>query len=62
MLTFFTCPRGFEGRIGVIQRNAILSWLALKPRPEIIVLGNDPGVAEICRELGLRHLPEVLRN
>ena len=28
MLTIFTIPKPFIGHIGVIQRNAIMSWLA----------------------------------
>lgn len=31
----------------------------LEPRPEIILLGNDEGTAEVARECGLRHLPNV---
>ena len=59
MLTIFAIPKAFRGHIGVIQRNAIESWTRLQPRPEIILLGNDEGTAEVARELGLRHLPEV---
>jgi len=46
----------------VIQRNAIESWTHLKPRPEIILLGNDDGTAEVAGELGLRHLPQIARS
>lgn len=41
------------------QRNAIRSWLALTPRPEIILLGNDAGTAAICAEFGLTHIPNI---
>ena len=58
-LTLFTTMKPFGGEIARIQRNSIMSWLTLKPRPEIIVFGNDPGVTEACREFGLRHVPEV---
>ena len=34
----------------------------LEPRPEIILFGRDPGTAEICDELGLRHVPDVATN
>lgn len=60
--TLFACPKAFEGHTGVIQRNAILSWTRLDPKPEIILFGNDPGAAEFARELGLRHLPEVKQS
>ena len=62
MLTLFTIPKAFKGHIGVIQRNAIESWTHLQPRPEIILLGNDEGTAELALELGLRHLPQVARS
>ena len=59
MLTIFSTPKAFTGLFGVIQRNAIRSWALLEPRPEIILFGADEGTAEICAELGLRHVPEV---
>ncbi len=34
----------------------------LRPKPEIILFGNEEGTAEICQELGLRHIPELARN
>ncbi len=59
MLTIFATPRRFEGHTGIIQRNAINSWTALRPRPEIFLFGNDPGTAEVCREFDLIHVPEL---
>jgi hypothetical protein len=63
MLTIFACPKPFtDPHIAIIQRNAITSWTLLRPRPEIILFADEPGTAEICQELGLRHVPEVVRN
>lgn len=62
MLTIFTIPKPFRGHIAVIQRNAITSWTLLRPEPEIIIFGNEEGTAEICRELSLRHIPDVACN
>jgi hypothetical protein len=62
MLTLFAIPKHFRGHFATIQRNAILSWTRLAPRPEILLFGNEEGTAEIARELGLRHFPEVARN
>ncbi len=59
MLTIFSIPKAFRGHTGVIQRNAIQSWTRLQLRPEIILLGNDEGTAEVAGELGLRHLPQI---
>ncbi len=61
-LTIFALPKAFRGHIGVIQRNAILNWSRLRPRPEIIMFGDDEGTAEIAQELGLRHVTDVARN
>jgi len=62
MLTLFSTPKPFAGHIAVIQRNALRSWKALDPQIEIMLFGDEPGTAEICRELGLRHLPDVQRT
>ena len=62
MFTLFTTPKPFRGHIATIQRNAIRSWTLLRPKPEIIVFGDEAGVAEIAHELGLPHVPDVARN
>jgi hypothetical protein len=62
MLTIFSIPKAFRGYIGTIQRNAIQSWLQLSPRCEVILCGNDPGVAEAAAEYGVKHLPHIARN
>jgi hypothetical protein len=62
MLTLFSCPKAFHGHISVIQRNAIKSWSLLHPKPEIILLGDDAGIAEICREFRLVHIPDIEKN
>ena len=59
MLTIFTIPKAFHGHIGVIQNNAIRSWLSLQPACEVILLGNDEGTAELAAELKIRHVPDV---
>ena len=60
MLTRFTSPQSFaEPRFAPIQRNAIRSWRALEPPLQIIVSGNDEGVADIARECPLLHVPDV---
>ena len=62
MLTLFTIPKSFHGHTGIIQRNAIQSWLHLRPACEIILLGDDEGTAEIAAEFKLRHVAGVARN
>jgi hypothetical protein len=62
MLTIFSTPKPFEGRVGTIQRNALMSWRMLDPDIEIILFGDEPGTAEVCSELRLRHVPSVERS
>jgi hypothetical protein len=61
-LTILAVPKAFDGRIGVIQRNAIASWTRLVPRPEIRLYGTEEGMAECAAELGVRHETEIARN
>jgi hypothetical protein len=62
MLTIFSTPKPFEGHINIIQRNAIQSWLLLSSEIEVILIGDDPGTAEVAREFGIRHVKQVQRN
>ena len=62
MITFFTCPKPFRGQFNVIQRNAIKSWCLLRPKPEIILAGDDEGISEVCKEFALVHLAEIKKN
>ena len=58
-ITMFTVPRYFKDNFGMIQHNAIRSWLMLNPKPEIILLGNEEGVSDFAIEVGVRHIPDV---
>lgn len=63
MLTLFTAPKPFvDPHIITIQRNALNSWKALGKEVDLLVFGNDEGIAENTRELGISHIPEVKCN
>ncbi len=62
MLTIFTAPKPFEGHIGVIQRNAIRSWMRLKPVCEVILVGEETGLPEFAAEHGLKLIKNVECN
>ena len=62
VLTFASTPKPFLGHIGIIQRNAVGSWLQMHPRPHVILFGNEEGTAEVAKELGVEHVPDVERN
>jgi hypothetical protein len=62
MLTIFTVPKPFTDHlIATIQTNAITSWLTI-PGVEVILFGNECGVAEIAQKMNLRHIPDVKDN
>ena len=62
MLTFFSTAKPFRGHIDVIQRNALRSWQQVDPDVEILLIGDDGGAEQACRELNIRHLPNVRKN
>lgn len=63
MLTIFTLPKPFTDKhINIIQRNAIKSWTLLKPKPEVILLGDDRGIKEAAQDFQAKHIPRVKRN
>src|SRR5262245_46924445 len=62
MITIFAIPKAFLGHIKIIQRNAIQSWTLLKPRPRLILFGNDEGTKETAEELNIEHVPSVARS
>lgn len=59
MLTLFTFPKPFVGHIGLIQRNALRSWLTTFPGAQVILFGAEEGVADVAAELGVEHVPNV---
>ncbi|GAB4459830.1 MAG: hypothetical protein Kow0070_15270 [Anaerolineales bacterium] len=62
LLTLFSAPKPFtDPHIALIQRNAIRSWTLL-PDVEVILLGEETGLAEAARELSVKHIPNVARN
>lgn len=62
MITLFSIPKPFRGHAGVIQRNAVKSWTLLHPDVEVILFGEEEGLAGAAGELGVRHEPHVNRN
>jgi hypothetical protein len=63
LLTLFTAPKPFvDPHITVIQQNMLRNWLALGDQVEVVVVGDEPGIAEHCQALGVLHLPGVRCN
>lgn len=63
-ITLFTVPKPFgnDSHTDMIQRNAIRSWLQLAPAIEVVMLGDEEGIADVAAELGAVHLPGLQYN
>lgn len=62
-LTVFSAPKPFsDPHVAAIQRNAIRSWLQLGEEAEVLLIGDEPGLAEAAEQLGVRQCREVRRN
>jgi len=62
LITLFSAPKPFtDPHIAMIQRSAIKSWTLL-PDVDIILLGEETGLAEAAKELGVKHIPYVERS
>jgi hypothetical protein len=62
-LTIFSAPKAFTNpHTALIQRNAIQSWLSLGATVEVLLVGEEPGLAQAAGDLGVQHLPQVARN
>jgi hypothetical protein len=62
LVTLFAIPKPFVGHTGVIQHNSIESWKTFHPGFQIILFGDEEGIAEAAREHGVEHVPDVERN
>jgi len=62
VLTVFSVPKPFEGRIGEIQRRALASWAALGSGVQVLLLGDEAGAGDAARDAGAGHIPELARN
>lgn len=63
LITVFSAPKPFtDPNIALIQQNAIRSWRALGDAVEVLLLGDEVGLAEVASRLGVKHLPQVKRT
>ena len=62
LITIFSAPKPFTNpHIATIQYNAVRSWTKL-PGVDVILLGDESGLAEAARELGVKHIPDIPRS
>ena len=62
MLTLFSIPKPFAGRIAEIQETAIASWAQLDPEVQIVLVGDEAGVADAAAAAGATHIDGIERN
>ena len=63
LLTVVSAPKPFTNpHIAMIQRNAIRSWLELGDEVDVLLLGDEEGLAENAAQLGVGYIPDVERN
>ena len=62
-LTIFTAPKAFTNpHIATIQRNALCAWTHLGEDVQVLMIGDEAGMAEVAAESGVEHLPHVRCN
>jgi hypothetical protein len=62
LITLFSAPKPFtDPRVALIQMNAISSWCRLVDA-DVLLLGNEKGLAEASSRLGARVLADVRKN
>ncbi len=62
LITIFSAPKAFtDPATAMMQRNAIRSWTLLDG-VDVLLLGEEQGLAEAARDLGVRHSASVVFN
>ena len=65
LITLFTIPKSFSDsndHTTIIQTNAIRSWTRLGPQVEVVLVGNEPGIALAAERLGVQHSTHLEYN
>src|SRR4030042_1881369 len=63
LLTLFTAPKSFTNpHIALIQSNALQSWQHRGVDVNVLMIGQEPGLAEFAASTGIPQLPQVARN
>lgn len=63
MISFFSLPKPFQKEFDLIQRNAIWSWMNLKPKPEIILFNDEKNTTKLIAEkINAVYISEVKKN
>ncbi|MSO96528.1 MAG: hypothetical protein EXQ81_12205 [Thermoleophilia bacterium] len=58
-MTIFSIPKPFIGKTAENQQTAVTSWCQLAPDVQVVLVGDDVGVAETARSAGAQHVGGV---
>ena len=61
LITLIAVPKPFTGESATLQRAACRSWAAI-PGLEVMLAGDEQGIAETCEAYGFQHIPDVMRT
>ncbi len=64
-LIIATCPKPFIEPFNIIQQNAIKSWKSMSHPNidvDILLLGNEDGIAKAARQLNCKHIEDIEYN
>ncbi len=62
-LCIFTAPKPLrDAHVATIQRNAIRSWVAMSPDVEVFLVGDEEGLSQVAKELGVLQIKDVKCN
>jgi hypothetical protein len=62
LVCLFSVPKPFSGLAAIHQVNAVKSWRKLGDDVEVLLCGDEEGVADTAAELGVRHHATIARN
>ena len=61
-ITIFALPKAFVGDADRIQTNAFRSWMQLSPAVDVLLIGDDEGIAEFAAQNNIAHVGQIDRN
>ena len=61
LITLIAVPKPFTGESAQLQRAACKSWAAV-PELEVMLAGDEEGIAETCHAFQFQHIPGVMKT
>ncbi|HZQ80552.1 MAG TPA: hypothetical protein VFB25_01095 [Gaiellaceae bacterium] len=61
-MTLFSLPKPFGGDAAAAQETALASWRALGDEVQVVLVGDELGIAEAAKAAGVEHIADVARS